>query len=187
MKAVTQEKYGGPEVLNIEDIQKPNPKNDELLIRVHSTPITTAGSFMREGTPYLGRLAIGLFKPKSTIPGVGFSGEVEAIGEDVVSFNIGAKVFGETLFNQGTQAEYVCVSQDDVIATKPDNITHAEASPITDGHLTSMNFLTQVTKVKAGQRILIIGASGALGTAAVQIATEMGAEVTGVCSTANVE
>jgi NADPH:quinone reductase-like Zn-dependent oxidoreductase len=154
---------------------------------VQSAPITAAGSFMREGTPYLGRLAIGLFKPKSTIPGVGFSGEVEAVGQDVKMFQIGDQVFGETLFNQGTQAEYVCVAENDVIATKPDNITHAEAAPICDGHLTSMNFLSQVTELKAGQRILIIGASGSLGTAAVQIASEIGAQVTGLCSTANVE
>ena len=83
MKAVTQQRYGGPELLIIKDVEKPSPKNDELLIRVHAVPITTAGSFMREGTPYLGRLAIGLFKPKSTITGVCFSGEVEAVGQDV--------------------------------------------------------------------------------------------------------
>ncbi len=187
MKAVTQLRYGGPEVLEIKEVPKPSPKDKELLIRVYATPITAAGGFMREGVPYLGRLAIGLFKPKSSIPGVGFSGEVESVGKDVEEFKIGDQVFGETLFNQGTQAQYVCVGQDEVIAIKPDNITHAEAAPTTDGHLTSMNFLQHVTALKAGQRILIIGASGSLGTAAVQIAAEMGAEVTGVCSTANVE
>lgn len=187
MKAVTQNKYGGPEVLEIKNIPKPSPKDKELLIRVHSAPITAAGGFMREGTPYLGRLAIGLFKPKSTTPGVGFSGEVEAIGKDVEMFAIGDQIFGETLFDQGTQAQYVCVGKDEVIAIKPDTITHAEAAPICDGHLTSMNFLNKVTALKAGQRILIIGASGSLGTAAVQIAAEKGALVTGVCSTSNVD
>lgn len=187
MKAVTQETYGGPDVLKIAEVQKPIPKKDELLIRIHSTPITAAGSFMREGTPLLGRLAIGLFKPKSKIPGVGFSGEVEAVGEDVKLFSIGDKVFGETLFNQGTQAEYVCASHDDVIAIKPNNITHAEAAPIIDGHLTSMNYLTKVTAIQPGQSILIIGASGSLGTAAVQIAADKGANVIGVCSSSNIE
>lgn len=187
MKAVTQQRYGGPEVLITKNVQKPSPKADELLIRVHAVPITTAGSFMREGTPYLGRLAIGLFKPKSTIPGVCFSGEVEAVGQDVRMFKIGDQVFGETLFKQGTHAEYTCVSENDTIAIKPENMTHAEATPICDGHLTSMNFLNFVTAVKSGQRILIIGASGSLGTSAVQIASEIGAQVTGLCSTANVE
>lgn len=187
MKAVTQQRYGGPEVLQVSEVTKPIPKENELLIRVHSAPITAAGSFMREGTPYLGRLAIGLFKPKTTIPGVGFSGEVEAVGQNVEMFRTGDLVFGETLFNQGTYAQYVCVPENDVIATKPEGITHAEAAPITDGHLTSMNFLTQVAALKPGQRVLIIGASGSLGTAAVQIAVHMGAQVTGLCSSANVE
>lgn len=187
MKAVTQHKYGGPEVLEIKEVPKPNPKDNELLIQVHATPITAAGGFMREGVPYLGRLAIGLFKPKATIPGVGFSGEITSVGKDVTLFKVGDQVFGETLFNQGTQAQYVCAGQDDVIALKPVNLTHAEAAPITDGHLTSMNFLKLVADLKRDDRILIIGASGSLGTAAVQIAVEMGAIVTGVCSTRNVE
>lgn len=186
MQAVVQEQYGGPEVLRVDDVPKPSPKDNELLIRVHSVPITAAGGFMRTGTPYLGRLAIGLFKPKHNIPGVGFSGEVESMGDEVQGYQIGDKVFGETLFNQGTHAEYVCVPQNDVITKKPENITHAEAAPIIDGHLTSMNYLSQVYELKAGEKILIIGASGALGTAAVQIAKEMGAHVTGVCSQANI-
>jgi NADPH:quinone reductase-like Zn-dependent oxidoreductase len=187
MKAVSQKRYGGPDVLTIQDLPKPSPKDNELLIRVHAAPITAAGGFMREGKPYLGRLAIGIFKPKSQTPGVCFSGEVEDIGKDVKLFQVGDNVFGETLFNMGTQAAYVCAGEEEVIAKKPEHITHAEAAPICDGHLTSMNFLTQVTTLRPGQRILIIGASGSLGTAAVQIATELGAEVTGVCSTANIE
>lgn len=187
MKAVTQKQYGGPEVLAIKEVKKPIPKEDELLIRVFSAPITAAGSFMREGTPYIGRLAIGLFKPKSSIPGVGFSGEVEAVGSAVDLFQIGDKVFGETLFSQGTQAQYVSVPQSDVIAPKPGSITHAEAAPVCDGHLTSMNFLTKVTTLRPDQRILIIGASGSLGTSAVQIAQDIGAHVTGVCSATNIE
>ena len=149
MKAITQQQYGGPEVLLIKDVPMPIPKENELLIRIHAVPITTAGSMMREGVPYLGRLAIGLFKPKATIPGVTFSGEVESVGQEVTKFFIGEQVFGETLFNQGTHAQYVCVREDDVIATKPDNITHSEAAPICDGHLTSMNFLQKVTELKA--------------------------------------
>ncbi|MGB0423275.1 MAG: NAD(P)-dependent alcohol dehydrogenase [Flavobacteriales bacterium] len=187
MNAVTQYKYGGPEVLNIEQVPMPLPKDTEVLIQVHATPITTAGSFMREGVPYLGRLAIGLFKPKANIPGVGFSGEIKSVGKKVTQFKVGDKVFGETLFNQGTQAQYVCADQNEVIAKKPNGLTHAEASPIIDGPLTSMNFLKLVADVKPNDRILVIGASGSLGTAAVQIASAMGATVTGVCSTRNIE
>lgn len=187
MRAVTQQRYGGPEVLEIKEVLKPSPQGNELLIRVHAAPITAAGSFMRAGTPYLGRLVLGLFSPKSTTPGVCFSGEVEAVGKDVEMFAIGDPVFGETLFHQGTQAQYVCVREDEVIATKPANITHAEAAPVCDGLLTSMNFLNHVTALKTGQRILIIGASGSLGTAAVQIAVEKGAQITGVCSSSNVD
>ena len=187
MNAIVQKQYGGPEVLRLNEVPMAKPKDSEILVRVYSAPITTAGSFMREGKPYLGRLALGLFKPKQSIPGTGFSGEVESVGKDVSRFKEGDQVFGETLFGQGTLAEYVSVREDDVIALKPENITHMEASPVCDGHLTSLNFLQHVTKLHPGQRILIIGASGSLGTAAVQLAAHIGAHVTGLCSTANIE
>lgn len=187
MKAVIQEKYGGPNVLQIRNVPIPIPADNEMLVRVYSSPVTAAGSFMREGAPYVGRLFMGLFKPKRTIPGTGFSGVVESTGKDVQRFEEGDQIFGETLFGQGTHAEYICIPDDDVIALKPSNINHAEASPSCDGHLTSLNFLQYVVDLRPGQRILIIGASGSLGTAAVQIAAHIGAEVTGVCSTANVE
>lgn len=187
MKAVTQERYGGPEVLQLSEVPIPTPADNEILVRVYSSPVTAAGSFMREGVPYLGRLAIGLFKPKSKIPGTGFSGVVESTGKDVQLFKEGDQIFGETLFGQGTYAEYISIPFDDVIALKPTNITHAEASPTCDGHLTSLNFLKHVADLQAGQKILIIGASGSLGTSAVQLAVHFGAEVTGVCSAANIE
>jgi NADPH:quinone reductase-like Zn-dependent oxidoreductase len=187
MKAVTQEQYGGPDVLKVKEVAKPSPKENELLISVYAAPITAAGGFMREGVPYMGRLVLGLLKPKKNIFGVCFSGEIEAVGSNVTKFKVGDKVFGETLFNQGTYAEYVCVGEDELVVIKPENMTHAEAAPLCDGHVTSMNFLTKVTTLKAGQSILIIGASGSLGTAAVQIARSIGAQVTGVCSSNNVE
>lgn len=186
MKAVTQERYGGPEVLTIKDVTKPTPAANELLVKVAAVPITTAASFMREGSPFIGRLALGLLRPKNSIPGVCFSGRVESIGAEVEGFEVGDTVCGETLFSQGTQAEYVCVPQGDVIAKKPPSISHIHAAPICDGHITSLNFLTHVTPLKPGQHILIIGASGSLGTAAVQIAKEIGAHVTAVCSTRNI-
>ena len=145
MKAVNQDRYGGPEVLTIREVAIPVPAKGEILIRVRAVPITAAGRFMREGTPYLGRLIIGLLRPKSSTPGVCFSGEVEALGRGVGLFAVGDKVYGESLFGTGTHAQYVCVAENDLIALKPDRLTHAEAAPICDGHLTSMNFLTRVT------------------------------------------
>ncbi|MBX2817642.1 MAG: NAD(P)-dependent alcohol dehydrogenase [Saprospiraceae bacterium] len=185
MRAVTQRSYGGPDVLRIEHLEKPSPNENQLLIRVFSVPITAAGSFMREGSPYIGRLAIGLLKPKHPISGVCFSGEVEEIGKNIGRFRVGDKVFGEVLFEGGTHCEYITIEEDALVAIKPESMSHAEAAPICDGHLTSMNFLTRVANLQSGQKILIIGAAGSLGNAAVQIATEMGAHVTAVCSPGN--
>ncbi|MDW7691757.1 NAD(P)-dependent alcohol dehydrogenase [Flammeovirgaceae bacterium SG7u.111] len=186
MKAIVCEKYGSPEVLQLQEVAKPSPKENEVLVKVHAASVTTADTMIRQGTPFYGRLFIGLFKPKHSIMGTGFAGVVEAIGEHVSQFEMGQEVFGETALGFGANAEYVCVPEDGVITTKSSNITFQEAAPICDGALTSFNFLKELAKVKLGQKVLIIGASGSLGTAAVQLAKAFGAEVTGVCSSRNV-
>ena len=139
---------------------------------------------MRKGKPYVGRLYLGLRKPKTTILGFDFAGEIVEIGKDVTTFKVGDKVFGGTT-TLGCYAEYTCVNIDDVITTMPANIDYQSAAPISGSGITVMNFLKGLAKIKAGDKILINGASGSLGTYAVQIAKHFGAEVTGVCSTSN--
>lgn len=186
MKAIVTTKYGSPEVLQLTEIEKPTPKKNEVLIKINSTTVTAADTMMRKGSPYLGRLYLGLRKPKRPIPGVEFSGEVIEIGSDVTFFKPGEAVFGETL-NMGCNAEYVCVDQNDVLVTKPDNLSHEEASPVSGSGITVLNFLKSLGDIRKGHKVLINGASGALGTYAVQLAKHYGAEVTGVCSTSNIE
>lgn len=187
MKAVICSKYGSPNVLKVQEVEKPIPKKDEVLVKVHAASVTAADVMMRKGMPRYGRLFIGLFRPKNAIPGTGFAGKVEAVGNDVTDFEPGKHVFGEVLFSPGTNAEYVCVPESGLLFAKPDSVTCAEAAPVCDGALTSMNFLRNVAKLKRGQRILINGASGSLGTSAVQLAKYFGAHVTGVCSGRNLE
>lgn len=187
MKAIVQTQYGGPEILQIKEMEKPQPKATEVLIKIQASPVTAADGFLRRGEPRLGRLYLGLRKPKNPIPGTGFAGVIEAVGKDVKEFQVGDQVFGETAWGFGTHSEYVCVPEEGILAKKPSNISFEEAAPICDGPLTSMNFLKLMADVQPGQRVLINGASGSLGTAAVQLAKHLGAEVTGVCGPKNVE
>lgn len=187
MKAVITTKYGGPEVFEIQDVDIPQPKDNEVLLRNKATAIARAGAMMRTGKPYIGRLFLGLFKPKDPISGTNFAGIVVKVGKDVREYKVGDEVYGETAFGFSTNAEYVCVPENGVIDIKPSNITFEEATPVADGALTSIYFLKEVANIKAGQRILINGASGSLGTAAVQLAKHYGAIVTGVCSSSNVD
>lgn len=187
MKAVIVTKYGGPEVLQVKDVAKPTPKDNELLIKIQASSITTAESMMRQGTPRFARLFLGLTRPKHPIPGTGFAGVVMEVGSKVNGFECGDAVFGETTVSFGTNAEYVCVSPDNIVLPMPDYLSFEEAAVMCDGAITSMNFLKNLANVQAGQKVLINGASGSLGVAAVQIAKRMGAEVTGVCSSANTD
>ncbi len=187
MKAIVCTKYGSPDVLQLQEVEKPAPEDNEVLIRMYAAPVSTADVMMRKGTPFYARLFLGLRRPKRPVPGTGFAGEIEAVGKDVSLFREGDQVFGETGVSFGTYAEYVCVPEEGVLATKPINMAYEEAAPICDGALTSLSFLKAVGEIQSGQRVLINGASGGLGTAAVQLARHFGAEVTGVCSTANVE
>ena len=187
MKAIICTKYGSPDVLQLEEVEKPIPKDNEVLIKVHASSVTKADTMMRRGTPFYGRIFIGLTKPKNPITGTGFAGIIENTGKAVKHFKKGDAVFGETGVGFSTNAEYVCVSEKALITAKPENISFEEAAPVCDGILTSWCFLKDIGKIQSGQSILVNGASGSLGTAAVQIAKYSGAEVTGVCSSANAE
>ena len=186
MKAVFSTGYGAPEVLEIREVERPTPNLNEILVKVMASALTTADAMMRTGTPRFARLFLGLRKPNHPIPGTGFAGIVEAVGAEVKQFRPGDAVFGETTFGFGANAEFLCIAEDGVILHKPDTMTFEEAAPVCDGALTSFNFLKILAKVQAGQKVLINGASGSLGTAAVQLAKHFGAEVTGVCSSKNV-
>jgi NADPH:quinone reductase-like Zn-dependent oxidoreductase len=185
MQAIEYARYGAPEVFYLTEVTKPSPKPNEVLIRVDATTVTAADIMMRKGEPVIGRLYLGLKKPKRPILGFEFAGAVEAVGESVTLFKIGDKVFGGTT-TLGCYAEYVCVSEHDVLTTMPENISYEEAAPVNGSAITVMNFLKRLGNIQKNQKVLINGASGGLGTYAVQIAKHFGAEVTGVCSADNV-
>jgi NADPH:quinone reductase-like Zn-dependent oxidoreductase len=180
-------RYGSPDNLQLKEVAKPIPKDNEVLVKVHASTVTKADTMMRRADPFVSRFFLGFFKPKNPVTGTGFAGKIEAVGKAVTQFNIGDEVFGETGVNFGANAEYITLPADGVLALKPANLRFEEAATITDGPLTSLNFLKNLAQLKKGQKLLVNGASGSLGTAAVQIAKYYGAEVTGVASTQNLE
>lgn len=183
MKAVIQTRYGAPEVLQLTEVPTPIPGDQEVLIRVHATTANAADSAMRTGRPLIGRLYTGLIRPKRPIPGVECSGEVAAVGKAVQGFQVGDQVFGETLA-LGCYAEYVCIPANGLLMHKPATLPHEAAAAVCAGGITALNFLRQ-GKLQRGQKVLIYGASGSVGTFAVQIAAALGTEVTAVCGTRN--
>lgn len=185
MKATVAIRYGSPDVLRFQEVEKPTPMAHEVLVSVKTASATRADTMMRTGKPYIARLFVGISKPKKAIPGTGFAGIVEQVGKDVTNFNVGDHVFGETAFGFSTNAEYLTISENGVILHMPENLDFPEAASFCDGHLTSYNFLKEIAQVKPGQKVLINGASGALGTSAIQIAKFMDAHVTAVCSGRN--
>ncbi|MEH6450929.1 MAG: NAD(P)-dependent alcohol dehydrogenase [Oleispira sp.] len=187
MKASICTRYGSADVLELQDIDKPIPKANEVLVKIYASNTTAADSMMRQGNPYYGRLFLGLTKPKFPITGTGFAGTIEAIGADVRLFNIDDEVFGESILGSGTNTEYVCVPEDALIMPKPEKLTFSQASTLCDGALTSINMLQNLGKITAGDKVLINGASGSLGSTGIQIAKQLGAHVTGVCSTSNID
>ena len=186
MKAVVHTKYGPPDVLRLMEVERPVPKDDEVLIRVHATTVNRTDCGFLRGEPFIVRLFSGLLRPKATILGSELAGEVEAAGKDVTSFRQGDQVFGLTDLHFGAHAEYVCLPEDAPIATKPANMDYEEAAAVCDGAMLAIAFIRR-TDPGEGRRILVNGASGSIGSAAVQLAKYYGAEVTAVCNTRNLE
>jgi len=184
MKAVVRRCYGSAEVLKLEDLARPTPKNNELLVRVHPASVNPLDWHYLRGTPYLVRMDSGFGKPDNPRLGVDFAGTVEAVGKDVKRFKPGDEVFGGKF---GAFAEYVSVREDRAVVLKPANLSFEEAAAIPIAAVTALQALRDKGKIQAGQKVLINGASGGVGTFAVQIAKSFGAEVTGVCSSRNVE
>ena len=185
MKAMTYAQYGAPEVLKLQQVTKPTPKDNEVLVRVIATAANSGDCRLRRADPWAVRLFFGLTKPKKAILGSVFSGQVEATGKNVTRFKVGDHVFGSTGMSFGAYAEYKCLPETGILAKKPANMSHREASTIPFGGTTALHFIRKA-RIKKGQKVLVYGASGSVGTAAVQLAKHYGAEVTGVCSTANV-
>jgi len=183
MKAIVYERYGSPDVLELRDVEKPSVTDDGVLVRVRAASTNPYDWHFMRGKPYFARLMFGLFKPKAHGLGADLAGEVEAVGKDVTRFRPGDAVFGEAA---GAFAEYTCVPEG-TLALKPANLSFEQAAAVPMGGVTALQGLRDRGKIRAGQKVLVLGASGGVGTFAVQIAKSFGAEVTGVCSTRNVE
>lgn len=184
MKAIVYTQYGPPDVLQIQEVAKPTPKDNEVLVKLHAASANPADWRLMRGTPFFARFTSGLQKPKNTVLGADIAGRVEAIGRNVTQFQPGDEVFGE--ISAGGFAEHACVPEN-VVALKPTNISFAQAAAVPLAAITALQGLRDKGQIQAGQKVLINGASGGVGTFAVQLAKAFGAEVTGVCSTRNVE
>ena len=193
MKAILHTKYGPPDELQLKEVEKPLPKDNEVLIKIHATTVTTTDcnarnfTFVPKSFRFPARIYFGFRKPKINILGIDLSGEIEAIGKDVKLFKEGDQVFGSPGIGFGAHAEYICMPEEGVLTIKPASISYEEAAAISLAGNTALFFIRDLGEIQAGQKILIHGASGAIGTYAVQLAKYYGAEVTGVCSTANAE
>lgn len=183
MKAIIQGRYGSPDVLKLQDVDRPVVKDDEVLVRVHAAAVNIGDWHLMRGVPYAVRMVSGLLKPRRTIPGLDMAGQVEAVGRNVKQTRPGDEVFG---WCKGAFAEYACASEDNLLP-KPAKLTFEQSAAVGDSAFTALAAVRDQGKVQPGQRVLINGASGGVGTFAVQIAKSYGATVTGVCSTKNVD
>jgi NADPH:quinone reductase-like Zn-dependent oxidoreductase len=180
-------RYGAPDVLHPVTRPIPTPGPGQVLIRIHASAVSRADGMMRAGTPRYARLFLGLGRPRNDLIGTCFSGEVIAVGPDVQRFAVGDDVFGEAGLAFGANASHICLDEAGVLMKKPEGVSHEDAAVLCDGPLTSLHFLENVASLKPGERVLILGGSGSLGSAAVQIATAIGAHVTATCSTRNMD
>jgi NADPH:quinone reductase-like Zn-dependent oxidoreductase len=191
MKAMVYESYGPSDVLRMKEVTKPTPKDDEVLIRTQATTVTAADRRARSldvptGMGWIARLVFGLSRPRQPILGTEVAGTVESVGKNVSKFKVGDRVFAFPGISMGGYAEYTCMPENGAVALMPTNLTFGQAAALSFGAVTALDFFRR-GNLQAGERVLVIGASGGVGTAAVQLAKHFGAEVTGVCSTANVE
>ena len=186
MKAAVCTNYGKPEVLKLKDVEKPTPKEDQILLKIHSSSVTSGDARIRRADPFAIRLIFGFKRPRKSVLGVVVAGEVESVGSKVSKFKVGDKVFGTTGMSFGAHAQYQRISEDGTLAIIPENMSYDEAAAIPFGGTAAIHFLRK-GNIQKGQKVLIYGASGALGTMAVQLAKESGAEVTAVCSGSNAE
>lgn len=191
MKAVVCERYGSPDVLQLKEVDKPAPRDNEVLIRIHATTVTSGDWRIRSlnvptGFGLIIRLVFGISRPRQPVLGSELAGVVEMVGKGVSRFKVGDSVFAFSDASMGCHAEYKCMAEDGALALKPANLGYDEAAALSFGGMTALDFLKRA-KLQRGERVLVNGASGAVGTAAVQLASHFGADVTGVCSTANVE
>ena len=191
MKAIVYERYGPPEVLELQELATPTPKNNEVLIRTHATTVTAGDCRVRSlrmpvGFGLIARLVLGVSKPRQPILGSELAGTVESVGKDVRTFKVGDEVFAFTGARLGCHAEYKCMPEAGAVALKPASLTFDEAAAMSSGGTTALDFFRRA-KLQSGEKVAVNGASGGVGTAAVQLAKHFGADVTGVCSTRNVD
>ena len=185
MKAIVYTKYGPPEVLQLKEVEKPVPKDNEVLIKVHATTVNRTDTATIRAIPFFARLLTGLFKPKKQIPGTEFAGEIEEIGKNVKSLKVGDKVFGFDDQGSGSHAEYMTMAEDKAM-TIPKNITYEQAAASTEGAHYAYNSIEKI-KLRSGQKVLVNGATGSIGSAAVQLLKYFDVKVTAVCNTKNIE
>jgi NADPH:quinone reductase-like Zn-dependent oxidoreductase len=191
MKAIVYERYGPPEVLQLKEVEKPAPKDKEILIKIHATTVTAGDWRVRSliapaGFGLIMRLVLGISRPRQPILGSELAGEIESVGKDVSKFKVADRVFAFSGFGMGCHAQYKCMPEDGAVALMPTTLTYDEAAALSFGGTTALDFLRRA-KLQSGEKVLVNGASGSVGTAAVQLARHFGADVTGVCSTANLE
>ena len=185
MKAIVYTKYGPPDVLRLKEIETPIPRDNEVLVKVYATTVNRTDTATIRAKPFFARLFTGIFKPKRQTPGTEFAGEIEAIGKNVTSFKGGDRVFGFDDSGSGPQAQYMTISEDKALTTIPTNITYEQAAASTEGAHYAYNFIKKVN-IKSGQKILVNGATGAIGSAAIQLLKYFNVYVTAVCNTKNI-